>query len=557
MNKKTKLIIGLIIITAIAAIGFYFVNSKQSTEAQNIGATTLKVPNGGTGATSFSAGQCLVGNGTGAITTSACGASGGYPLYLGQIGDVSTTTLAAGYVLKYSGTEWESVATSTLGITGTGGGTPGGSDTQIQFNNAGSFGGSANMTWDEANRYLIIGNDAESGAIVGSTSVGVAALGVTNMPNIALNADGFSMGNYGGNNIYVNSLTGDPSNTIVLDGTASTTADLTVAGNLWANSFIGNLTGTASGNLTSGSIDTIAELNAILTGEDVASTSGTYANLKAGSASGVNETYGSGWNADTDAPEKDDIYDYTHLFDTDDDGNINALDTDAVDAITEIAAALKDGSGDCSSGLICLGDHTHSTYAPLASPTFTGVATLVNASTTVLTVTTGYLGTILGVIDAGSATSFEIPNNTNPTIDAAGEIAINTTAASSSIRFATGTTELALYPEKEKSLNISSTTLIYSWSGLSATSTIPIGFASRHGETWLEITGACNVTTGVDFGDGTNFMNYTNFGTATSTTILTSNNVFILRESQYIRIKPSAATYQWCVLTPVIRPNAD
>ena len=39
-----------------------------------------------------------------------------------------------------------------------------------------------------------------------------------------------------------------------------------------------------------------------------------------------------------------------------------SLDTDAVDNIGEIAAALKDGSGDCGSGLICLGDHTHSGY---------------------------------------------------------------------------------------------------------------------------------------------------------------------------------------------------
>jgi len=39
---------------------------------------------------------------------------------LGQIGDVSTSSLAAGYVLKYSGSGWESVATSTLGISGGG-----------------------------------------------------------------------------------------------------------------------------------------------------------------------------------------------------------------------------------------------------------------------------------------------------------------------------------------------------------------------------------------------------------------------------------------------------
>ena len=38
--------------------------------------------------------------------------------------------------------------------TGGGGGTPGGSNTQIQFNNSGSFGGSANFTWDGTNAQL-------------------------------------------------------------------------------------------------------------------------------------------------------------------------------------------------------------------------------------------------------------------------------------------------------------------------------------------------------------------------------------------------------------------
>jgi len=41
---------------------------------------------------------------------------------------------------------------------------------------------------------------------------------------------------------------------------------------------------------------------------------------------GVNETYGSGWNGDAYPPEKDDVYDWGRLFDTDDDGKVNVLD---------------------------------------------------------------------------------------------------------------------------------------------------------------------------------------------------------------------------------------
>jgi hypothetical protein len=42
---------------------------------------------------------------------------------------------------------------------GGGGGTPGGSDTQVQYNNAGSFGGSADLTWDDTTKELGVGGD--------------------------------------------------------------------------------------------------------------------------------------------------------------------------------------------------------------------------------------------------------------------------------------------------------------------------------------------------------------------------------------------------------------
>jgi hypothetical protein len=40
-----------------------------------------------------------------------------------------------------------------------GGGTPGGADTQIQFNDDGSFGGSADLTWDDSGKVLDVGGD--------------------------------------------------------------------------------------------------------------------------------------------------------------------------------------------------------------------------------------------------------------------------------------------------------------------------------------------------------------------------------------------------------------
>jgi hypothetical protein len=44
---------------------------------------------------------------------------------------------------------------------GGGGGTPGGSDTQVQFNNAGAFGGSVDLTWDDTSKVLGVGGDID------------------------------------------------------------------------------------------------------------------------------------------------------------------------------------------------------------------------------------------------------------------------------------------------------------------------------------------------------------------------------------------------------------
>ena len=81
----------------------------------------------------------LKGNGT-AISAATAGTDYQAPITLTTIG----TSGAASFdgttlnVPQYSG----------------GGGTPGGANTQIQFNNSGSFGGSANLTWDGTNVQL-------------------------------------------------------------------------------------------------------------------------------------------------------------------------------------------------------------------------------------------------------------------------------------------------------------------------------------------------------------------------------------------------------------------
>jgi hypothetical protein len=81
--------------------------------------TALPVASGGTGLATLTANNVVVGNGTSTPLFVAPGTSGN--------------------VLTSDGTTWASAA---------GGGVPGGSDTQVQFNNAGAFGGISGVTTD-------------------------------------------------------------------------------------------------------------------------------------------------------------------------------------------------------------------------------------------------------------------------------------------------------------------------------------------------------------------------------------------------------------------------
>jgi hypothetical protein len=74
---------------------------------------------------------------------------------LGSISNVKITGGTNGYYLQTDGTG----NLSWVAGTGSGNGTPGGSNTQIQFNNSGSFGATANLTFDTStNTVNLVGN---------------------------------------------------------------------------------------------------------------------------------------------------------------------------------------------------------------------------------------------------------------------------------------------------------------------------------------------------------------------------------------------------------------
>lgn len=88
-------------------------------------------------------------------------------------------------------------------ISGSGGGTPGGSDTQVQFNDGGAFGGDANFTWNKTTNVLSIKSNISSPAIqlssvIPSTTAGVSlgelafynSVAGTDLGAVVLRADG-------------------------------------------------------------------------------------------------------------------------------------------------------------------------------------------------------------------------------------------------------------------------------------------------------------------------------------------------------------------------------
>ena len=135
------------------------------------------------------------------------------PVYI-SVMDEGTTVTRSTTVLNFIGSGVTVTGTSSqANITITSGsGTPGGSNTQVQFNNAGSFGGSANLTFNNFTQTLGIGGNVSANNIIGSFFIGNGSQ-LTGLP-----------ASYGNSNV-VTLLAGFGSNTI------STTGNIT-GGNL-------------------------------------------------------------------------------------------------------------------------------------------------------------------------------------------------------------------------------------------------------------------------------------------------------------------------------------
>ena len=137
------------------------------------GATTeVQYNNGG----AFGGSAAFTYNGAGTLSLGAASATtGSIKLFdSGNANYVSVTsgTNTASWTLTLptsAGTNGQVLTTNGFGVTSwstaSSGGTPGGATTQIQYNNAGAFGGSSNLIWDNTNGRLGIGTSTPSGSI--------------------------------------------------------------------------------------------------------------------------------------------------------------------------------------------------------------------------------------------------------------------------------------------------------------------------------------------------------------------------------------------------------
>jgi hypothetical protein len=166
---------------------------------------------------------------------------------LGNISNVKIFGGVNGYFLQTDGLG--NLAWSIAGGGG-GNGSPGGSNSQIQFNSAGSFAGSPGLEFDSVTNTVTTGNVVAStfiGNLYGVANTAVVASSVTNsgQPNIT------SVGNLVSLNVTGNAL----ANFI----TSNTGANLGNA--VTANYFIGNLYGNANGASTANTVTNNAQPN--------------------------------------------------------------------------------------------------------------------------------------------------------------------------------------------------------------------------------------------------------------------------------------------------------
>lgn len=212
--------------------------------------------------TVYSGGFALAGGSNTQLQYNNNGAFGGIPnvtyngskLSLGNVANVLMTGGTNGYVLQTDGTgnlSW----TAQTGNGGGGNGTPGGSNTQIQYNDAGSFGGNAGFTFNEVSGNVNLPNDLiVAGTIYGNFSGNSVNANYANYSGTSFNVNGSNVSGQVAYAAVANNVAGGN----VL-GTVANATFATSAGSATSATTAGTVTTNAQPNITS--VGTLANLN--------------------------------------------------------------------------------------------------------------------------------------------------------------------------------------------------------------------------------------------------------------------------------------------------------
>lgn len=162
---------------------------------------------------------------------------------------------------------------------------------------------------------------------------------------------------------------------------------------------------------------------------------------------------------------------------------------------------------------------------------------------------------LLGTWDFSSAT-LKVPNAADPTVNATGIFALNTTLASTSLRAYDGTAERAFYNTYDKSFNFASSSMAYDGVTATASSTTYLMANSFRPQTLMSLY--CKTKSGtvwVDYGNGTTASSTVNCTTSGASS--SANPTFTMRQDQYMQLGKTTGTLGDLTITATFRNDAD
>ena len=172
---------------------------------------------------------------------------------LGAVSNVTITGGSANYVLATDGAGNLSWVAQTAG----GGGTPGGSNTQVQYNNSGNFAGSPNFTFNAATGALTANTFVGSGANLSNISAANVIGIVANATHATIADSANSVAGANVSGVVANATYATSAGTATTAGTANSVAGANVSGTV-ANATYATSAGTAT---TAGTANSVAGAN--------------------------------------------------------------------------------------------------------------------------------------------------------------------------------------------------------------------------------------------------------------------------------------------------------